>query len=141
MVAAPCPIAVRRSTASTSVSRAGTSGFPARSTRRNTTPCPAAAGKNVASVVAPVCNPVPRSAVRRDTDRLVFAGGRRRLDGGGLGVDEPLELVDDFGEAVHGDLRAQELAMRARGVPEHRGTRGDIGDRARLDQQSRAMSY
>src|SRR5207302_1923907 len=52
IVALPWPIAVRRSTASTSVSRAGTSGFPARSTRRNTMPCPDNAGRNVASVAA-----------------------------------------------------------------------------------------
>ena len=71
--------AVRRSTASTSVSRAGTSGLPARSIRRNTIPCPAGAGRNVASVVAPVWSPVPRSAALRVTERLVVGGGSGAL--------------------------------------------------------------
>jgi hypothetical protein len=33
-------------------------------------PCPAGAGRNVASVTAPVCSPVPRSAADRATERL-----------------------------------------------------------------------
>src|SRR6266581_101150 len=141
IVAAPWPIAVRRSTASTSVSRAGTSGVPARSTRRNTMPCPAGAGRNVASVVAPVCNPVPRSAARRVTERLALGGGRGSLSRGrGLGLDESLEIVHDFGETVQRHLGAQKLAVRACRRPEVGRLGGNIGDRPGLDEQPGAAS-
>src|SRR5216117_2455290 len=130
IVASPCPIAVRRSTASTSASRAGTSGLPARSVRRNTMPCPAGAGRNVASVAAPVWSPVPRSAVRRVTERLVvWAIGRR--------LYESFELVHDLREAVHRRLGAQVLAPRARRVAEQRRARGHITDQPRLHEDAR----
>src|SRR2546430_2827039 len=38
--------------------------------------------RSVASVVAPVCNPVPRSAARRVTERLALGGGRGSLSRG-----------------------------------------------------------
>src|SRR5436309_885096 len=138
IVAAPWPIAVRRSTASTSVSRAGTSGLPARSVRRKTIPCPAGAGRNVASVVAPVCSPVPRSAAGRVTERLALGDGRRRLScggGRGLGLNESLEIVHDFGETVERHLGAQKLAVRACRRPEVGSLGGNIGDRPGLDEQ------
>src|SRR6266571_5350027 len=139
IVARPCPIAVRRSTASTSLSRAGTSGLPARSVRRKTIPCPAGAGRNVASVAAPVCKPVPRSAARRVTERLALAGGSGGSGRLGLGLDERLELVDDFGEAVHRGLGAQQLAVRARGIARHGALGGNVRDDARLHQQPGAV--
>src|SRR5690348_12108491 len=124
-------MAVRRSTASTSVKRAGTSGLPARSTRRNTIPCPAGAGRNVASVAAPVCRPVPRTPAGRVTDRLL-AGGSLAL------LDERFELVHDFGQPVERDLSAEELApWPGRGAEEGR-VRRQIGDDARLHEQPRA---
>src|SRR5439155_1727187 len=135
MVAAPCPIAVRRSTASTSVSRAGTSGFPARSIRRNTIPWPAGAGRNVASVAAPVCSPVPRTPARRVIERLALGGGRGRL---GFGLHQGFELVDDLCEAVHRRLGAQQLTVRARGIPGDGDPGGHVGDDARLHEQPRA---
>src|SRR6266487_1788078 len=136
IVAAPWPIAVRRSTASTSVSRAGTSGVPARSVRRKTIPCPAGAGRNVASVVAPVCSPVPRSATGRVTERLGLGDGRRRLS---FGWYEPLEVIHDLGEPVERELRAQKLAVRAGQRAEVRRLGGNVGDGPRLDEQSRAV--
>src|SRR6266542_2007505 len=136
IVAAPWPIAVRRSTAATSVSRAGTSGVPARSVRRKTIPCPAGAGRNVASVVAPVCSPVPRSAAGRVTERLALGDGRRRL---GFGLYEPLEVIHDLGEPVERELRAQKLAVRVGQRAEVRRLGGNVGDGPRLDEQSRAV--
>src|SRR5258706_1617103 len=132
MVAAPCPTAVRRSTASTSVSRAGTSGFPARSIRRNTIPWPAGAGRNVASVAAPVCSPVPRTPAGRVIERLALSGGRGRL---GFGLHEGFELVDDLCEAVHRGLGAQQLTVRARGIPGDGDAGGHVGADARLHEQ------
>src|SRR2546428_9017193 len=129
--------AERRSTASTSVSRPGTSGVPARSTRRNTMPCPAGAGRNVASVVAPVCSPVPRSAARRVTERLALGGGRGSLScggGRGLGLDESLEIVHDFGETVERHLGAQKLAVRACRRTEVGRLGGAFGGCHRLDE-------
>src|SRR5206468_6658262 len=128
IVAAPWPIAVRRSTASTSVSRAGTSGLPGRSVRRKTIPCPAGAGRNVASVVAPVWSPVPRSAALRVTERLVIWAIGRRLY-------ESFELVHDFGESVHGRLRAEILAARSRRITEQRRVGRNVGDHSRLYEQ------
>src|SRR2546427_5558517 len=137
IVASPWPMAVRRSTASTSVRRAGTSGLPARSVRRNTIPCPAGAGRKVASVVAPVCSPVPRSEVARVTERLALSVGSWRP---GFGVHELLELVDDLREPVHRCLRTQELAVRPRRIAEQRGVAGNIAEMPGLDEQPRAAS-
>src|SRR5207244_5872939 len=103
MVVSPLPIAVRRSTASTSDSRAGTSGFPERSTRRNTIPCPAGAGRKVASVRAPVCSPTPDTAACFVMPRLVLGAIRP--------PHECLEIVHDLGQPVQGALRPQELAV------------------------------
>src|SRR6266851_2249731 len=130
MVVSPLPIAVRRSTASTSDRRAGTSGLPARSTRRNTIPCPAGAGKNAASVRAPVCNPVPEMAAFFLMLRLAL---------GLIGPPyERLEVVHDLGQAVQRPLRPQEFAMRARWVARHGGTGVDVSDDASLDRDAGA---
>src|SRR5260370_732655 len=125
MVVSPLPIAVRRSTASTSDSRAGTSGFPARSTRRNTIPCPAAAGRSAASVWAPVWRPVPEPAAFFLMLRL------------GLGLMSPpyerLQVVHDLGQTVQRALRPQELAMRARRIARNGRAGIDVADHAALD--------
>src|SRR2546421_2026791 len=124
MVVSPLPIAVRRSTASTSDNRAGTSGFPERSTRRNTIPCPAGAGRNVASVRAPVCSPVPDTAAG-----LVML----RLTPGAIGPShECLEIVHDLRQPVQRPLRPQELTVVARRVPRHRRARVDVSDHPSL---------
>src|SRR6266516_4770268 len=136
IVAAPCPIAVRRSTASTSVRRAGTSGLPGRSVRRNTIPCPAGAGRNVASVAAPVCSPVPRRDAGRVTERLGFCDGRGRSLG--FGLHERFELVHDFREPVHRRLGTQELAVRTGRRAEQRPLGGHVGDVSGLHEQPRA---
>src|SRR6266511_4710876 len=133
IVAAPWPIAVRRSTASTSVSRAGTSGLPARSVRRKTIPCPAGAGRNVASVAAPVWSPVPRSVALRVTERLVvWAIGAR--------FHESFELIHDLGETVHRGLGAEQLAVWASGIPRHRRTGRNVRDYSRLHEQPCPLS-
>src|SRR5437660_3617014 len=120
MVVSPLPIAVRRSTASTSDSRAGTSGFPARSRRRNTIPCPAGAGRNVASVRAPVCNPVPETAAFFLMLRLAL---------GAIGPPyERLEIVHNPRQPVQGTLCPQELPVVAPRVPRHRRARVDVPD-------------
>src|SRR6266516_3988454 len=130
MVVSPLPIAVRRSTASTSESRAGTSGFPARSTRRNTIPCPAGAGRNVASVRAPVCNPVPETAALCLMLRLVL---------GAIGpLHECLELVHDLRQPVQGALGPEKLAVLARRIPRHRGACVDVPDHPSLHRDARA---
>src|SRR2546430_9321845 len=86
--------------------------------------------RSVASVVAPVCNPVPRSAARRVTERLALGGGRGSLSRGrGLGLDESLEIVHDFGETVQRHLGAQKLAVRACRRPEVGRLGGRIPDR------------
>src|SRR2546422_7555681 len=123
-------MAVRRSTASTSVSRAGTSGLPARSVRRKTIPCPAGAGRNVASVTTPVCNPVPRSAADRVTERLPVGGTSGALRRGGRGgrggrvfgflFHPGFELAHDLPEPVHCHPRAQVIAVPTGWIPEHR---------------------
>src|SRR5206468_4956469 len=95
----------------------------------------AGAGRNVASVVAPVCSPVPRSAAGRVTERLALGDGRRRL---GFGWYEPLEVIHDLGEPVERELRAQKLAVRAGQRAEVRRLGGNVGDGPRLDEQSRA---
>src|SRR2546426_4142695 len=122
---------VRRSTASTSVSRAGTSGLPARSVRRKTIPCPAGAGRNVASVATPVCNPVPRSAADRVTERLAVGGTSGALRRGGrvfgFGLHQVFELAHDLREPIHCHLRAQVLAVRACWIPKHGRPRGGGG--------------
>src|SRR5947207_10683061 len=106
-------MAVRRSTASTSDKSAGSSGFPARSTRRNTIPCPAGAGRNVASVRAPVWRPVPETTVFLRMPRLAL---------GLIGPPhERLEIVHDVREPVQRALGAQELPMGARRIARHRG--------------------
>src|SRR5437660_600368 len=129
MVVSPLPIAVRRSTASTSDSRAGTSGFPDRSTRRNTIPCPAGAGRNVASVRAPVCSPVPETAALFVMLRLVL---------GAIGPPyERLEIVHNPRQPVQGTLCPQELPVVARRVPRHRGARVDVPDHPALHRDAR----
>src|SRR5713226_1381636 len=113
-------MAVRRSTASTSDSSAGICGFPARSTRRNTMPCPAGAGRKVASVRAPVWRPVPETAVFLRMPRLAL---------GLIGPPhERLEIVHDMREPIQGALGPQELSMVARRVARHRGTRLAVPD-------------
>src|SRR5437763_1321311 len=129
MVVSPLPIAVRRSTASTSDNRAGTSGFPERSTRRNTIPCPAGAGRNVASVRAPVCSPVPETAALFVMLRLVL---------GAIGPPyERLEIVHNPRQPVQGTLCPQELPVVARRVPRHRGARVDVPDHPSLHRDAR----
>src|SRR6266550_3276664 len=129
MVVSPLPIAVRRSTASTSDNRAGTSGFPERSTRRNTIPCPAGAGRNVAAVRAPVCSPVPDTAA-------CFV--MLRLAPGAIGPShECLEIVHDLRQPVQGPLRPQELTVVARRVPRHRRARVDVSDHPSLHRDAR----
>src|SRR5438067_5473561 len=125
----PLPIAARRSTASTSDNRAGTSGFPERSTRRNTIPCPAGAGRNVASVRAPVCSPVPDTAA-------CFV--MLRLAPGAIGPShECLEIVHDLRQPVQGPLRPQKLTVVARRVPRHRRARVDVPDHPSLHRDAR----
>src|SRR5947208_3682886 len=129
MVVSPLPIAVRRSTASTSDNRAGTSGFPERSTRRNTIPCSAGAGRNVASVRAPVCSPVPDTAA-------CFV--MLRLAPGAIGPShECLEIVHDLRQPVQGPLRPQKLTVVARRVPRHRRARVDVPDHPSLHRDAR----
>src|ERR1051326_710664 len=130
MVVSPLPIAVRRSTASTSESRAGTSGFPDRSMRRNTMPCPAGAGRNVASVRAPVCSRVPETAALCLMLRLVL---------GAIGpLQECLELVHDLRQPVQRALGPQKLAVVARRIPRHRGACVDVPDHPSLYRDARA---
>src|SRR5213078_4140172 len=117
-------MAVRRSTASTSDKSAGICGFPARSTRRNTIPCPAGAGRNAASVRAPVWRPVPETVVFFRMPRLAL---------GLIGPPhERLEVVHDVREPVQRTLGSEELTMGARRVAGHRGTRLDVSDHAPL---------
>src|SRR5690242_11829308 len=125
-------MAVRRSTASTSERRAGTSGFPARSTRRNRIPCPAGAGRNATSVRAPVCSPVPETAAFFRIPRLPPCA-----------ISPPyqrLQVVHDLREAVQGTLGPQELTVVAGRVAGHRGPRIDIADDAALHGHSRTLS-
>src|SRR5438105_5746343 len=130
MVVSPLPIAVRRSTASTSDSRAGTSGFPARSTRLNTIPCPAGAGRKVASVRAPVCRPVPETLVFLLMPRLAL---------GLIGPPhECLEIVHDVSEPVQRTLGPQELPVGTRRVAGHRGARCDVPNHAPLHRAAGA---
>src|SRR2546425_9552226 len=96
-------MAVRRSTAATSVRRAGTTGAPARSVRRNTIPWPGGAGRNVASVSAPVCSPCPDTDARCRMERLLM--------GLLLAPYQRLEVVDDLCQPVQRPLAAQELAV------------------------------
>src|SRR2546421_7116750 len=129
MVVSPFPIAVRRSTASTSDSRAGTSGLPERSTRRNMIPCPAGAGRNVASVRAPVCRPMPETAA-------FFL--MLRLAPGAIGPPHQcLEIVHDLRQAVQGALRPQKLTVVARRIPRHRRARVDVSDHPSLHRHAR----
>src|SRR5256886_454114 len=129
MVVAPLPIAVRRSPASTSDKRAGTSGFPERSTRRNTMPFPAGAGRNVASVRAPVWSPVPDTAAFFVMLRLVpGAIGRSH---------ECLEIVHDLRQPVQRPLRPQKLTVVARRVPRHRRACVDVSDHPSLHRDAR----
>src|SRR5437870_3707943 len=129
MVDSPLPMAVRRSTPSTSDSSAGICGCPARSTRRNTIPCPAGAGRNVASVRAPVWRPVPVTAVFLRMLRLVLVMGPPH---------ERLEVVHDLREAVQGALGPQKLAVVARRVTRHGSARVDVPDHAPLHRDARA---
>src|SRR5207247_3034151 len=111
IVDSPLPMAVRRSTASTSDNRAGICGFPARSTRQNTIPCPAGAGRKVASVRAPVWRPVPETTAFFRTLRLAL---------GLIGPPhERLEVVHDVREPEQRPLGPQELPMAAGPVARH----------------------
>src|SRR2546422_9843087 len=84
--------------------------------RSNTTPCPAGAGRKVASVRTPVCRPVPETVVFLLMPRL------------GLGLigrpHERLEIVHDESEPVQRTLGPQKLPVRTRRVA---GNRGEIG--------------
>src|SRR5206468_10209849 len=130
IVAAPCPIAVRRSTASTSVSRAGISGLPGRSVRRNTIPCPGGAGRNVASVRAPVCSPVPDTETLRRMERLAV--------GLTAPLHERLEVVDDLRQAIQSALGAEKLPVAARRVAGHGRPRLDVANHASLHRHAGA---
>src|SRR5690349_182692 len=131
IVLSPLPMAVRRSTASTSERRAGTSGFPGRSTRRNTIPCPGGAGRNATSVRAPVCSPVPETA---DFFRIP------RLPPCVIGPPyERLQVVHDLGEPVQGTLRPQELAVIARRIARHGRPQIDVPDHAALHGHARTL--
>src|SRR5207302_2058944 len=118
MVVSPLPIAVRRSTASTSDNRAGTSGFPARSTRRNTIPCPAGAGRNVASVRAPVCSPVP------DTAAFDVRAARDPRLAGDETAGADAAVVPDLHEVVDLRPRADDGVVHA--APVDGGIRADL---------------
>src|SRR3989442_13906148 len=110
----------RRSPASTSDNRAGICGFRARSTRQNTTPCPAGAGRKVASVRAPVRRPVPETAAFFRTLRLAL---------GLIGPPhERLEAVHDVPEPVQRPLGPQELPMGAGRASRYPTARLDVPD-------------
>src|SRR6266550_3963756 len=124
IVDSPLPMAVRRSTASTSDNSAGICGFPVKSTRRNTIPCPAGAGRKVASVWTPVWRPVPETAVFFRMPRLAL---------GLIGPPyERLEIVHNMRQPVQRPLGPQELPMVACRVARHRGARLDVPDDAAL---------
>src|SRR6266851_2760858 len=125
MVSSPCPMAVRRSSASTSVIRAAISGRPARSARRKTIPWPTGAGRNVACVATPVCRPVPESDWGCWIERLalgILASAHQRL-----------EVVDNRGQAVQCRLGAQVFPVVAGGVPGHRGVVWEVANHPTLD--------
>src|SRR4029077_13777825 len=125
-------MAVRRSTASTSESSAGTSGFPARSTRRNRIPCPGGAGRNATSVRPPVCRPVPETAAFFRIPRLPPCA-----------ISPPyqrLQVVHDLREPVQGTLGPQELAVVAGRVAGHRGPGIIFADDPALHGPSRPLS-
>src|SRR6266576_221753 len=130
IMASPLPIAVRRSTAATSVRRAGISGWPFKSMRRNTTPCPADAGRNTASVVAPVCSPVPFTDTRSLMDRLALCAM-------GL-VHQGFQLAYDLREPVQRRLRPHELLVVARRHARHHHTVGQVADHAALHRHPHA---
>src|SRR2546425_330736 len=126
-------MAVRRSTAPTSDNRAGIFGLPARSTRQNTIPCPAGAGRKVASVRAPVWRPVPETAAFFRTLRLAL---------GLIGPPhERLEVVHDVREPVQRPLGPQELPMGAGRVARHRSARLDVPDHAPLHRDAGAAPF
>src|SRR3989442_8671146 len=125
-------MAVRRSSASTSVIRAAISGRPARSALRNTTPWPIGAGRNVAWVAAPVCSPVPDSDCGCWIERLAL--------GILVPAHERLEVVDDLGQPVQRRLGAQVFAVLAGGIPRYRGAVGDVADHAALDRDPYAAA-
>src|SRR5438046_7696201 len=132
IVDAPLPMAVRRSTASTSDRSAGIRGFPARATRLTTIPCPAGAGRKVASVRAPVCRPVPETLVFLLMPRLAL---------GLIGPPhECLEIVHDVSEPVQRTLGPQELPVGTRRVAGHRGARCDVPNHAPLHRDAGAAS-
>src|SRR3989449_1804562 len=122
-------MAVRRSTAATSVRRAGTTGAPARSVRRNTIPWPGGAGRNVASVSAPVCSPCPDTDARCRMERLLM--------GLLLAPYQRLEVVDDLCQPVQRPLGAQELAVAPGRIPRDRRPWGDVADHAPLHRHPR----
>src|ERR1041384_7626960 len=132
IMASPLPIAVRRSTASTSVRRAGISGWPFKSMRRNTTPCPAGAGRNTASVAAPVWSPVPFTDTRSLMDRLALCAM-------GL-VHQGFQLAHDLREPVQRRLRPHEFLVIARRHARHHHAVGQIADHAALHRHLHAAA-
>src|SRR5258708_10710934 len=132
IVASPLPWGGRRSTASTSVRRAGISGCPFRSMRRNTTPCPAGAGRNTASVVAPVWRPVLFTDTRSLMDRLALCAM-------GL-VHQGFQLAYVLREPAQRSLRHHEDFVVARRHARHHHAVGQVADHAALYRHPHAAA-
>src|SRR5512134_412609 len=128
MVDAPWPIAVRRSVASTSSTRAGIRGAPGRSTRENTIPVSGGAGRAVTVVVEPVCSPTPCTDAVPASVRL------------GMSVSFPdhgFQLPRDGSQAIEDGVGAEPFPVgpgrrpavvgAGRNVAAHSRLRGDPG--------------
>src|ERR1043166_7977450 len=104
MVLSPWPIAVRRSVASTSLTRAGTSGRLSRSVRRKTTPCSGSPGRQETRVLAPVWRPTAESSAVPAMVRLGILAAPR--------APQRLQIVGDLRQPVERRLRLEKLPVR-----------------------------
>src|SRR5688572_10166504 len=127
----PWPSTVRRSVDCTSLKRAGITGTPGRSVRRNTIPCPDGAPRQTADTEEPVCRPTPLTRASCASVRL---GTREPLR------NQPLELIYDWSQPIHGRLRPQKLPVRTGWMTAEGSARGDIAEDGALRSNSSPVS-